>query len=264
MTTRTIRVGWVISLIRSGSSATSYGAASAWGHPIADEALGPWVRTGKKYAFPPVQRELVRAFADAKWTISEEVVSLANRLFDELGAETGGVVVKHPHLDFQPGDFRRAFPDHGVVFLIRNPLHRLNSIYARGLLESLRPNHELEHFKEFATRWLDQPESDRLVFDDLKRDPTQYYRKVFEAWGWPYEQRDLETAAEYTSANYHASCKELESTDPDRPMSETTARLPHEAIDLYLSDPFIIDLMNHLGWSTDRESYQSLASGAMT
>lgn len=263
MTSRTPRVGWVVSLIRSGSSATAYGAASPWGHPIADEALGPWVRIGAKYAFPPVQRDLVRAFADANWTISDQVVSLANQLFDELGADTGGVVVKHPHLDFHPDDFRAAFPDHGVVYLIRNPLHRLNSIYARGLLESLRPNHELEHFKEFARRWLDQPEPQRLVFDDLKRDPKAYYRRIYQAWGWTHEESDLVTAASYTSANYHASCKELESTSPDKPMSERTARLPQEAIELYLSDPFIVDLMTQLGWSTDAQSYEPLV-GAMT
>ena len=210
-----------------------------------------------------MQRDLVKAFADAKWTISDQVATLANQLCDELGADTGGVVVKHPHLDFHPDQFRAAFPDHGVVFLIRNPLHRLNSIYARGLLESLRPNHELEHFTEFAKRWLDQPESSRLVFDDLKRDPNAYYRKIYDAWGWSYDEADLDSAATYTAANYHASCKELESTDPDKPVSERTAGLPAEAIDLYLSDPFIVDLMKQLGWSTDAESYQPLV-GAMT
>lgn len=263
MTTRSPRVGWIISLIRSGSSATAYGAASAWSHPIADEALGPWVRIGQKYAFPPVQRDLVRAFKEARWTLSEQVVTLANQLFDELGGPTGGVVVKHPHLDFHPDDFRAAFPDHGVVYLIRNPLHRLNSIYARGLLESLRPNHELEHFTEFAKRWLTRPDAQRVVFDDLKQDPRDYYRRIFDAWGWKYEAADLDTAASYTASNYHSSCKELEGTDPDRPMSESAARLPLEAIDLYLSDPFIVDLMTQLGWSTDGESYLPLV-GAMT
>ena len=257
-----VRVGWVFSLIRSGSSATAYGAAAPWGCRIADEALGPWVRTGPIYAYPPVQADLVRAFNDAQWRLSDEVVRLANRLFRELGAESGGVVCKHPHLDFQPEEFDERFPDHGAIFLIRNPLHRLNSIYARGLMDSLRPNHELDHYKEFARRMLRRPEGERIVYDDLKRDPKAYYRKIFEAWRWPYEEADLERAASYTSGHYHASCKELEGSRPDRPVSESATKLPDEAIELYLGDPFIADLMAELGWSTDPEAYRRLAAGA--
>lgn len=253
-----VRVGWVFSLIRSGSSATAYGAASPWNYRIADEVFGPWVRTGPIYAYPKVQESLVKAFKEARWTLSDKVVALANQLFTELGASTGGVVSKHPHLDFEPEDFKARFPDHGAIFLLRNPLHRLNSIYARGLLESMRPNHELDHYKTFAARWLRQPEAERLAFDLLKRDPKAYYRKIFEAWRWPYEEADVEHAATYTSGHYHASCKELEQSDPDRPVSESATRLPDEAIDAYLADPFIVDLMTELGWSTDPASYHRL------
>ena len=220
-----LRIGWVFSLIRSGSSATAYAAASAWGYPIADEAFGPWVRTGKVYAYPETQRDLVRAFKDASWTLSDEVVELANRLFAQLGAEAGGVVSKHPHLDFEPEDFRARFPDHGAVFLIRNPLHRLNSIHARGLLASLRPNHDIDHYKEFARRWLRQPAANRLVFDDLKRHPHAYYKQLFEAWNWDIEDSDVDKAATYSGANYHSSCKEIEGSDPDKPVSESAPRL---------------------------------------
>jgi len=258
----TLRIGWVFSLIRSGSSATAYGAAAPWGFPIADEALGPWVRTGPMYKYPKVQADLVQAFKDAKWTIDEAVVRLTNQLMRELGSATGGVVSKHPHLDFEPEDFKAAFPEHGAIYLIRNPLHRLNSIYTRGLHESCRPNHELDHFKTFAARWLRQPERERLVFDQLKRDPRAYYRAIFEAWGWPYEEADLETAAGYTGRNYHASCKETEGSDPGRPVSESATSLPDEAIEAYLTDPFILDLMAHLGWSTDPASYRRLASAS--
>jgi hypothetical protein len=254
------RVGWIFSLIRSGSSATAYGAAAPWEYRVADEVMGPWVRTGPIYQYPPVQGELVEAFKRANWTLGGNVLPLTRQLMTELSRPSGGVVSKHPHLDFEPEDFKRAFPDYGAIYLIRNPLHRLNSIYARGLYESLRPNHELDHFKTFATRWLRQPEGERLVFDDLKRNPKAYYRRIFEAWRWAYEEADLDKAAAYTSGHYHASCKELETSDPGRPMSESAASLPDEAIDAYLADPFIVDLMTHAGWSLDAESYRRLAS----
>lgn len=257
-----VRVGWIFSLIRSGSSATAYAAAAPWSHPVADEPLGPWVRTGPVYGYPKTQGELVRAFEAAKWRLSPEVVRLARELFAEMGAATGAVVAKHPHLDFTPREFDAAFEDHGAVWLLRNPLHRLNSIYARGLLDSLRPNHELEHYTAFARNWLGRPERERLVYDHLKNDARGLLGRMWEAWGWPFREEHLNAATSYLAGHYHSSCKETEDSSGARPVSESAARLPEAAIETYLEDPFIRDLMERVGWSTDAEAYVPLTAGA--
>jgi len=260
--TAPVRVGWIFSLIRSGSSATAYAAAAPWRHPVADEPLGPWVRTGPVYGYPRVQGDLVHAFKAAKWTLSPEVVRLADELFETMGGRTGAVVAKHPHLDFTPDDFERAFPRHGAVWLLRNPLHRLNSIYARGLFDSLRPNHELEHYRTFAENWLARPESQRLLYDDLKARPREVLGKMWAAWGWDYDDGHLDGAAAYLAEHYHASCKETEQSEGANPVSESAKRLPPEAIEAYFEDPFMHDLMREVGWSTDAADYAALAARA--
>lgn len=247
-------VGWVFSIIRSGSSVTAYAAASPFLATVADEVF-TWVRTGPMYRYPPVQRRLVRAFARARYDLDAEVVALANRLFTALAQPVRFVVCKHPHLDFTPERFESAFPDHGAVWLIRNPLHRVESILARGLTASMRPAFDLEHFKAFARRWLARPEPQRLRFDQLRTDAHGYFAAVYRAWGWPDDGTRAQQAARYAAAHYHRSCKELDQLDPARPLAEQCTRLTPQIIDTYLSDPFVVDLMQQLGWSTRPDDY---------
>jgi hypothetical protein len=249
-----VRVGWIFSLIRSGSSVTAYAAASPFGAAVADEVFH-WPRTGPMYAYPRIQRALVRAFAAAGYALSEEVERTARRLLERLGEESGRVVVKHPHLDFPPEDFDARFPDHAGAWLIRNPLHRVNSILWRGLHESLRPGHDLEHFKAFARRWLSRPERERLVYDELRGDAPLFFRRLYHAWGWEATEDQVREAADYASTRYHASCKELESRDPSLVASEGERLLPADVVDAYLEDPFIADLFRQVGWSVDRADY---------
>lgn len=256
-----VQVSWIFSLPRSGSSITAYAAAAPWGHCVADEVFGPWDRTLAPYYYPPLQAELMRAYKGAKWRLTPEVVGIANALFEVLGAATGKVVCKHPHLRPFPDEFRAAFPGHRAVWLIRNPLHRLNSLYARGWTATLRPNHELDHFKAFARNWGGQRR--RLVFESMKRDPRRYFAEVYRAWGWWYDPCDLESAAAYRRANYHESSGVISGqAGTISPVSERGWSAPREAVELYLCDPEVARLARRLGWPVRAEDYLGAGSSA--
>lgn len=256
-----IRVAWLFSLIRSGSSVTAYAAGAPWGHAVADEPFGPWVRTGEPYHYPPEQARLKQLFDASGHVIDEAVRASAGALFDTLGADTGAVIVKIPHDRPTPHDAARAFPGHGFAYLLRNPLHRLNSVYVRGMLNPGRPrpigaNHDLEQYKAFAARWLAQPH--RVLYDDLQGDPRRFFETLYRAWAWDFTGADLDAAAEYARRHYHAaSAKVAPRSNPRNVVSVAHRALPDEAIETYLADDFIVDLMREVGWSTDPQAYRA-------
>lgn len=250
----TVRVGWIFSLIRSGSSAAAYAAAAPWNHPVADEVFGPWDRTGPPYNYPPAQLELAAAFHGSACRLTDDVIELARQLFRQLGERTGCVVCKCPHLLFTPDEFARAFPDHRAVYLIRNPLHRLNSHYARRQwLATLGPDFDLGTYREFARRWRAAP--GRLVYDTLRRDPDAFFAALYQAWNWPAGAREIRAAADYARRHYHSSSRLRERRNPRRPVAEARFRLPRDAVTTYLNDPEIVELMRELGWSVHDADY---------
>ena len=250
------RVYWIFSLPRSGSSVTAYAAAEAIDGAVADEVFGPWDRTGPPYGYPPAQAELVRTHHACGCRFTPEVIEIAGGVLGEIAGERGRVVCKHPHLKPPPAEFRAAFPAHRAVWLIRNPLTRLNSLYARGWTDHLRPNYELGHYKAFARNWLSQRPWRRLTYEQLRARPERFYRRLLIGWGvWPSRRR-LERALEYGRSRYHASSGEIdEAGRTEAPISETQRALPREAVEIYLDDPFIQRLMRTCKWPAEAEAY---------
>lgn len=249
-----VEVYWILSLPRSGSSVTAYAAAAGLGAAVADEVLGPWDRTGPPYNYPRLQHDLMRAHHGARCTLTPEVVSMALELFEVLGAETGKVVCKHPHLRPSPAEFREAFPSHGIVWLMRNPLNRLNSLYVRGWTEHLRPNYEIEHFKSFARNWWSQRE--RMVFEDLKRNPGKFFRRMLRHWGIRASGDQIAQAVAYTQGRYHGSSGDLAKESAERPVSERKWHLPEEGLQMYLADEEVRKLMRRCGYSRLAGAYR--------
>ncbi|MEM8758269.1 MAG: hypothetical protein AAGF47_10870 [Planctomycetota bacterium] len=253
-----IGVAWLFSLARSGSSITAYAAAHAAGAAVADEVLGPWDRTVPPYSYPTAQAALARSFKVSRARLTGEIARDLAALLDELAhrAGTDRVVSKHPHLRFTPDELTDRFPDHAAAWLIRNPLKRLASIHARGWTSIVRPNHDLEFFREYAERWLDTPEQQRLIFEDLRRDPAAYFAALFSAWEWPADDATIARAVAYQRSSYHGASGQIE---PHRSasagLSDTSRTAPREAVDLYLNDPFMQNLFQTCGWSLSRADY---------
>ncbi|MFI4893129.1 MAG: hypothetical protein ACIAQ0_06790 [Phycisphaerales bacterium JB058] len=253
-----IRVGWVFGLARSGSSVTAYAAAAPWNLPVADEIMGPWDRTGAPYNYPPEQARLVEMFKASQSRLTPEVAALTRRLLVGLAQKQNAnrIVSKHPHLRFTPEELIERFPSDRGVWLIRNPLRRLASIHARGWTSIVRPNHDLNYFREYAERWLSLPSDRTLVFESLRRDPRAYFAKIYGAWDWPFTEGDIDRAIAYQRAKYHGASGEVESDHtPKRAVSERARTVPPEAVELYLRDPFMRDLFERLGWSTRKYDY---------
>lgn len=281
------RVGWIFSLIRSGSSIAAYATAAGAGPepgvvPVADEVFGPWVRTGKLYQFPAEQKQLVEAFKAAGHRLTPEVVDIARRLFDlfaersaaaaQASEKTGSsgaagaggrVVSKCPHLMFTPEEFDRAFPtpNHCAIYLIRNPIHRLNSQYLKGWDWMIEKDHDVRVYTEFAKRWLTHRDAGgvSVTFDDLKNPATsrQWFKDVYRGLGWNVGEEGLDRAEAYRTSQYHSSSKELApSKDPDLVDSERQWRVPDEAIHAYLDDPFLRGFMQDRGWPTRVSAYR--------
>jgi hypothetical protein len=251
-----IKIGWLFSMARSGTSIASYGAAAPWGHPVCDEPFGPWDRTTPPFNHPRVQRRLMKAFEEAGHSLTAEIVPIATSLFNQMGERTGSLVCKIPHQNPTLDQLDEHFPGNRRVLLIRNPLHRLNSLFARGWTESAAEDYDLERYRAFAARWLAEPIENRLVYDQIREDPEGFFRKMYEAWGWLYERQDVRRAASYCASHYHHRSKRVdEGADPSRVVSESQPSLPAEAVEAYLADPLIVDLMGRLGWSTRPEDY---------
>lgn len=253
------RLYWIFSLPRSGSSVTAYATAASGGAAVLDEPLGPWDRTGPPYNYPELQRRLMRAYHSHACVLTPEVARLTHELAGLVAGPSGRVVCKHPHLRPCPEEFRAAFPESRAAWVIRNPIHRLNSLFARGWTASLRPNFELEHFKAFARNWRSQEH--RVVFEHLKTDPDLYFGAILRAWGWESGPEAVQRARAYTKENYHASSgvKDSQPLATGAP-SEREWRLPEEALRTYLSDPFIRELAAECGWPTAPGAYRESAS----
>ena len=249
-----MRVLWIFSLPRSGSSVTAYAAAHALGCPVADEPLGPWDRTGEPYNYPVSQAQLVTAHLAGQCMLEDpNTIALADRVLREIAGGSDTLVVKHPHLMPPPAQFARAFPEHRAVWLARNPLTRLNSLYARGWTEALRPNFELDHYKAFADNW--SASSRPLTFELFRSNPKLFFIKLFDAWGVNGGRRLAKTAVEYAKGHYHGSSKELEERSVESAPSEQQHSLPEEAIQMYLADPEIIGMMKRNKWPRKASAY---------
>ncbi len=252
MTTRP-KVVWLHSLARSGSSITVYAAAAPWAHVVADEVIGPWDRTGEPYHYPQAQAKLVESFKADNHTLSDRVVRKTNDLFGQIAGPSGVVISKWPHLRPSPEEFSRAFEGDRRAYLIRNPLHRLNSLHKRGWVKSIGAQQDLPRFKQFGQWWLKQPH--RLTFDELQSDPRSFYTKLFTAWDFEFDTSHIDQALAYMDANYHDSSLQKSDQSGANVLSEQDFAIPSEAIDMYLGDASIVELMTELGWSIDPADY---------
>ncbi|MCW5767440.1 MAG: hypothetical protein KIT19_02050 [Phycisphaeraceae bacterium] len=258
------RVLWLFSLIRSGSSIAAYSAAAPWGHAVADEPFGPWDRTGPPYGYPREQDELQKMFGESSHELTPPVVALAESLFSRLardpahGHATGSVVVKIPHHVPTPGQVARAWPTQRAAYLLRNPLHRLNSLYVRGWLDPspIGPNHDLEQYRAFARVWMAQPAGVRITYDMIRREPAEMYRRIFIAWRLAFTREHVERAVAYAATNYHHASRDVTTEhDTRRVLSESRSALPREAVHAYLDDPEMRELFRVAGWSLDPRAY---------
>lgn len=265
MTGVPVRVLWLFSLIRSGSSIAAYAAAAPWGHTVADEPFGPWDRTGEPYSYPREQDELQREFGAAAHQMTPRVVELAGTLFRKLGtcgetgaAGSGTVIVKIPHDVPTPAQVVRTWPTQRAAFLLRNPLHRLNSLYVRGWLDPspIGPNFDLEQYRAFARAWLAQPAHLRVTYDMIRRDPAEMYRRFFIAWGLAFTREHVERAVAYAAEHYHHASRQVTSEhDTRKVVSESRMALPIEAVWTYLGDAEMRELFRVAGWSTSEDAY---------
>lgn len=290
---RAWRAGWVFSLARSGSSATAYAAAAPWGHAVADEPFGPWDRTGEPYFYPREHLDLKREFYLAGERMDERTRELSERVLGEIAwrdAASGGcdekrgtgcVVVKHPHTMLSPEDWRAHFRDssggrdeamagrasaacvHRRILLIRNPLHRLNSMLWRKQDAAVGANWDLQTFRVFARRWLEAAPEERIAYDELRRDPHSFFRRIYRAWEWDASQADVEKAVAYARAKYHdASAHVFAKADPTKGVvSEKQRALPREAVDAYLADDLVREVAREIGgvgggaWAMETAAY---------
>lgn len=256
-----VRVLWLFSLIRSGSSIAAYSGAAPWGHAVADEPFGPWDRTGEPYNYPREQDLLQREFGAGGHAFTPRVVELATTLFQKLGGAagaTGTVIVKIPHDVPTPAQIAATWPAHRAALLLRNPLHRLNSLYVRGWLDPspIGPNFDLEQYRAFAQAWLAQPAHLRVTYDMIRREPAEMYRRLFIAWGLAFTREHVERAVAYASGNYHHASKHVTSEhNTKKVLSESRSALPPEAVATYLNDPEMRELFRVAGWTTDLGAY---------
>ncbi|GAB5496597.1 MAG: hypothetical protein Phyf2KO_16770 [Phycisphaerales bacterium] len=261
-----LHVGWIFSLVRSGSSAASYAAAAPWGLPVADELFGPWDRTGPPHNMPKRQAELVRAFRAVGHVLTAEIVGLAHDILRELAERDesgkGWVVCKCPHLMFTPKDFETWFGStssqgivHHQAHVIRNPLRRVNSCYTRGWEHMLNDPYELGVYRTFLHRW--QNAETKLRFEDMRSDPGAFFGALYEGWGLEASSGDIAKASDYLANHYHDSSASSRTIKGQfTPKSEARWGAPPEVIDAYLADDEMLSFMDEQGWSTSRSSYE--------
>lgn len=248
---------WLFSPIRSGSSITVYAAGAGLQCPVADEIFGPWDRTGAPYNYPPSQITLMHAFGAAGHTLAPEVVPIATQVFTALARAGGGaprpVLCKHPHESISPDDVRRVWPAHRCVTLLRNPLFALNSLFVRGWDEATGGGSMIGYFSSIARRWLADPH--RMVYEDLKRDPSAYFASLFAAWGLEPGEAAIARAVRYRETNYHHSSKARQAEDTAHVKSERAWRVPEPIVEEYLRDPLMREVFAAAGWPGERSGY---------
>lgn len=258
-----VRVCWLFSMTRSGSSVAVYAAAAPWRIAVADEVLTSFEdRTLPPYCFPPEQKALRDRFHADHKRLTPAVCALLEQVCATIARQrdpaADRVISKHPHAVISDAEFRAALPHHRAVHLLRNPLHRLNSIYRRGWHAIEDEGYDLDRYKWVARRWMDAQH--RVIFDDLKRDPAAFFGAIWNAWGWAFTPADVERAVDYQKSHYHASSAKLSpKKKPERLFSEGRMVLPPAAVDAYLADPFIRELMERVGWDARPEAYLDAA-----
>lgn len=254
------RVCWLFSMARSGTSAVCYAAAAPLKLPVADEPFGPWDRTGEPFFHPPLQRELMELFRQDGLRCTPRVVEVANRLFRQMARDHAAeaVICKIPHAHPTPDDFARAFPESRAVWLMRNPLHRLNSLYVRNWLGAIGPNHDLDRFREFAKRWLARAEAERFVYDGVRDDPDSFFPRLYESWELAHSRRHVNRAVRHVRSRYHYRSKRAARMGrTQQVVSESRSALPDEAIEAYLGDELVVEVMDLVGWSTNPDDYRA-------
>lgn len=247
------QVAWIFSLARCGSSITAYAGASPWRAPVADEIFGPWDRTCDPYGYPPEQRQLVECFQDSQGRLTPSVIDLANRVIDRLSEASDRIVVKVPHVMIDPAELANAFPDHAVVHLLRNPLWRLNSLYAKGWLDAIEPGYDLERFAAALQRWQQCP--NRLRFEELIADPRQYFAHLWTCWRWSYTESDLDRAVAYTQTRYHADSINAVEADSQSLHSAEAWCVPRAASRAYFNDSRVRAFLEQTNAPTQRAAY---------
>ena len=243
-------------LARSGSSVAAYAAAAPFSIPVADELLGPWDRTGPPYHAPKAQADLVALFKAEGHRLTPPVVALTTQLLTQMRGDAPHIVSKWPHLRPSPDEWQAAFPHDRAVYLIRNPLHRLNSLYCRSQLQSFGPNQDLHRFKQYAAWWQAQPH--RVTFDQFKSDPAAFFRAIWTGWGWTFDETHVARAIAYAREHYHADSRVESARPASGVVSETRFALPDDAIDRYLSDDDVRAFMQTMHWSTDPRDYRAI------
>ncbi|MEM9661265.1 MAG: hypothetical protein AAF937_03035 [Planctomycetota bacterium] len=252
------RVAWLFSLTRSGSSAATYASAHALGWAVADEPFGPWDRTGPPYNYPKAQVQLHRNHAAAGERLTAENNSLFERLIRDIAgdAQAPGVIVKLPHDMIEPRDIDALRPADTTAYLIRDPIARLNSIYAREWDETVASPYDLERVRLFAHRVLRSPRPSRVTFDMLHRAPRRFFRRLWRAWRIDFTEAQVEDAVRYRARHYHESSAEQQpGRNPHRVLSEHRRSVPYEAVETYLADPVIAAVMAAAGWDESAPSY---------
>lgn len=265
--TTPLRVCWLLSPIRSGSSITVYAAGAALGWPVADEVFGPWDRTGPPYNYPRSQVALLEAFKATGEALEPNAAGLAATVFRELAAAhdppAAGVICKHPHASIGPEDVVRQWPDHRTVMLLRNPLYALNSLFVRGWDEATGGGDMLDYFSAIGRRW--QADPNRLVYEDLRDDPRAYFGRLFAAWGEEASPERVNAAIGYTRDHYHHSSKSTAGGEPgdspDAVRSERAWAVPEPIIETYLADPLMREVFGLAGWPTGRDGYPAARAG---
>lgn len=249
-----VKAGWVFSLARCGSSIAAYAAAAPWNLAVADEIFGPWDRTVAPYNYPQDQKKLIEIYWNQGERYTPEVIATTNRLLSVIKGKAGRVVCKHPHTAGDPDEFASAFPNHRVTYLIRNPLHRLNSLYQRGWLDAVKVQYDLGTYKFFLRRW--KACKHRFVYDQLATDPAAFFAGLYDAWDWDYTPEDVQIAVAYCQNHYHGNSRVIDKlAQPDKVRSQQAFTLPAEAVMAYLDDPEVRELMVELGWSLDPTTY---------
>lgn len=259
------RVCWLFSPIRSGSSITVYAAGAALGWPVADEVFGPWNRTGPPYHYPRSHVTLLEAFQRAGERLNGDIARLADTVFGEIAAAqdppAAGVISKHPHASFGPGDVRAHWPDvawqHRSVVVLRNPLFALNSLFVRGWDDATGGGDMLGYFSAIGERWLDDP--NRLVYEQFREDPAAYFTRLLTAWDQDATPERIAAAIRYAQGHYHHSSKSTQGAEPgDSPSavrSERAWAVPEPIVAAYLSDPLMQRIFAEAGWPTERDGY---------
>lgn len=256
------RVGWIFSLVRSGSSAAAYACAHAHDLRVADEPFGPWDRTAPPYDMPPIQRDLVRAFVAVGHTLNAEIVGMANELFRTLAQrdDLGRVVCKCPHLLFEPAEFETWFAGgsadvtHRCVYLIRNPLHRINSAYARSWERLLNDPTELEVFRTFLHRW--NRAEHRFRFDDMLTKPKEFFAQMHRAFAFGNDPEAAARSARYAATHYHVSSAATSDHRGNDPISQRRWAVPPGIADAYLAYDEIRAFMQSQRWPLRHSAYQ--------